>query len=369
LVAKELKYSAELPAELKKKVLSGTDSEMALIPDVHTDTNALKVLEEGVGAPFILTVNMPIDGKMTRLQGAVFSYYEFKWPMADRLTVFHVAGDTRFTAADPEEHRRINVDSGPNVLRILGPAVERFVHVSTAYVAGNRRGIVRETDLDVGQTFHNCYEANKLGGELRMLDMARAQGTPLIILRPSIVINDSKTGRSSASTHFNALIELIGRLQQHHNLGYGEVAGPELRILAMPDSRANVIPVDVVVEALLRIARHPRAGGKVYHLCHPSPQTNGELIELVLEALGIRGKLAMLYVNKLGESSYTEKMILRAFRPYLEYLNNDIRFDLTNTRSIIPEYDSLFSTLDADYMRRVMHAHSATSQVAQHRVA
>lgn len=85
-VAKQLKYSVQLPAELKKKILSGTDSEMALVADVHTDTNVKKVLEEGVGTPFILTVNMPIDGKMTTLKGAVFSYYEFKWPMKDRLT-------------------------------------------------------------------------------------------------------------------------------------------------------------------------------------------------------------------------------------------------------------------------------------------
>jgi len=59
---------------------------MALIADVHTDTNARVVLEQGVGTPFLLRVKMPLSGKMTTLYGAVFSYYELKQPMSDRLT-------------------------------------------------------------------------------------------------------------------------------------------------------------------------------------------------------------------------------------------------------------------------------------------
>jgi hypothetical protein len=84
--AASLKAATVLPAELRRKVLSETDSKMALIADVHTDTNVEKVLEEGVGTPFALTVRMPLGGEMTTLHGAVFSYYEFKQPMKDRLT-------------------------------------------------------------------------------------------------------------------------------------------------------------------------------------------------------------------------------------------------------------------------------------------
>ncbi len=85
-VSRTLKATTVLPLALRKKVLSGTDSRMALIADVHTDTNSRKVLEEAVGTPFLLTVKMPIAGEMITLKGAVFSYYEFKRPMKDRLT-------------------------------------------------------------------------------------------------------------------------------------------------------------------------------------------------------------------------------------------------------------------------------------------
>jgi hypothetical protein len=39
-----------------------------------------------VGYPFIIYVIAPIEGKLILTQGAVFSYYEFPWPMDDRLT-------------------------------------------------------------------------------------------------------------------------------------------------------------------------------------------------------------------------------------------------------------------------------------------
>ena len=85
-VSGALKACTVLPDELRQKVLSETDSQMALVADVHTDTNAEVVLEEAVGTPFLLAVMMPLDGRMTTLRGAVFSYYEFKQPMKDRLT-------------------------------------------------------------------------------------------------------------------------------------------------------------------------------------------------------------------------------------------------------------------------------------------
>ena len=43
-------------------------------------------------------------------------------------------------------------------------ALERFVHVSTAYVGGRHEGTFRERQLDAGQAFRNTYEQTKCGG-------------------------------------------------------------------------------------------------------------------------------------------------------------------------------------------------------------
>jgi len=58
-----------------------------LIADVHTDINTYRVLEEGVGyVKLIVAAYLAPDGRIVLGAGPVFSYYEFKWPMNDRLT-------------------------------------------------------------------------------------------------------------------------------------------------------------------------------------------------------------------------------------------------------------------------------------------
>jgi len=57
----------------------------AIVADVATDPNG-RVLEEGTGKIFEIFVVVPVDGKLKITKGGVYSYYEFEWPMTDRLT-------------------------------------------------------------------------------------------------------------------------------------------------------------------------------------------------------------------------------------------------------------------------------------------
>jgi len=57
----------------------------AIVADVATDPNG-QVLEEGTGKISEIYVVVPIDGKLRIAKGGVYSYYEFTWPMSNRLT-------------------------------------------------------------------------------------------------------------------------------------------------------------------------------------------------------------------------------------------------------------------------------------------
>ena len=59
---------------------------MALVADVHTDGNSSSVLEEAIGHPAWIYVVAPTDDGLALCTGGVYSYYEFSWPMSDRLT-------------------------------------------------------------------------------------------------------------------------------------------------------------------------------------------------------------------------------------------------------------------------------------------
>jgi len=85
-IGNKLESLKEFPSEILEKITSETDEKMEIVADVHTDVNTGQVLEEGVGSPFNIYVIIDDIRGLRICRGAVFSYYEFKYPMEDRLT-------------------------------------------------------------------------------------------------------------------------------------------------------------------------------------------------------------------------------------------------------------------------------------------
>jgi hypothetical protein len=85
-IGDELEGLTTFSEEIKGEITSQADERMALIADVHTDTNTNQVLEEGVGDAFPIYVVALVEGRQVVAMGGVFSHYEFKWPIGDRLT-------------------------------------------------------------------------------------------------------------------------------------------------------------------------------------------------------------------------------------------------------------------------------------------
>ncbi|MBO8128634.1 MAG: DUF3160 domain-containing protein [Peptococcaceae bacterium] len=61
------------------------DRPAALVADVATNSNGW-VLEEATGYIYEIYAVVPVDGELRIAVGGVYSYYEFPWPMNDRLT-------------------------------------------------------------------------------------------------------------------------------------------------------------------------------------------------------------------------------------------------------------------------------------------
>ncbi|HOV99121.1 MAG TPA: DUF3160 domain-containing protein [Bacteroidota bacterium] len=64
---------------------NGKDN-MAIVADVHTDANSNQCLEEGVGYPLEILVIVNVGGTVSLTQGAIYSYYEFRQPISNRLS-------------------------------------------------------------------------------------------------------------------------------------------------------------------------------------------------------------------------------------------------------------------------------------------
>ena len=125
--------------------------------------------------------------------------------------------------------------------------------------------------------------------------------------------------------------------------------------MADPEARPNLAPVDSIIPPLLQIAESSAAPGRVFHLCNPKPQSNVQLVELICEAFKVKGKLALEFLESIPRPmSRTEEMILRSLKPYAPYLNSRCEFDLSHSRSIVPDYDSYFAELDVSYIQRII---------------
>jgi nucleoside-diphosphate-sugar epimerase len=276
-------------------------------------------------------------------------------PRSAEATLFHIAGDTRFRPSNPELQRRMNVDAAVRLTAALKGRIARVVHVSTAYVSGKRSDLVLEADLDRGQEFWNTYEKSKFDAEVEVTALCRKEGIPLVIVRPSIIVNHRVSGRASTFTHLNAMVEVVNRIQDSYGLSDGQTVSRTIRLLADPAARPNLAPVDSIVPPLLQIAESPSAPGKTFHLCHPQPQSNLEIIRLIREAFKVTAPLGIEYVQALPRPmSRTEEMISRSLKVYAPYLNNRCEFDLGNSRAVVPGYDSHFTPLDVPYLRKVI---------------
>ena len=196
---------------------------------------------------------------------------------------------------------------------------------------------------------------DKFLAEVEVSKCCESLGVPLAIVRPSVIINDRTTGRASTFTHLNALVEVVSRLQRRHGIQDGEVVSERIRLLADPQARPNLAPIDSILPGLLRVCTTASAVGAAYHLCHPNPQSNLEIVALVCEAFGVKEKLGIDYVTSLHKPvSTTEEMISRSLKVYGPYLNSRCDFDVTNSRSLLKDYDTHFSPLTVDFLNRII---------------
>jgi long-chain acyl-CoA synthetase len=151
--------------------------------------------------------------------------------------------------------------------------------VSTAYVAGARRGTVSEDDLTDGFGFESPYEQTKFEGE--RLVRAAASELPVSIVRPAMIVGDSTTGDIKTFNTFYTPLRMF-------------LSG-KLRIVpASRDLRVNIVPVDYVADSIVRLTFDPAASGLTFHLTTPADKlpTAGEVVAFAgrwaREDLGIR---------------------------------------------------------------------------------
>jgi len=269
---------------------------------------------------------------------------------SETTRVIHSAATVRFDYSI-EDARAINVEGTRRVLDFAASArnLRGFAYVGTAYVAGERTGRVLESELAVGQNYRNTYEQTK--AEAEALVRSRLGSLPGVILRPSIIVGDSRTGATSSFKMMYWPLKIYARRLWRTVPGY-------------PDAVLDIVPVDYVAAAVARLVFDPAAFGSAVHLC-AGPRGSATIQQIarraaeyfhVREPRYVEPKFffaalrPLLFLALWGR----KRRVLRDGRAYRDYFTMRMQFDTANaTRLLAPAGIEPPQVLD--YLDRLFH--------------
>jgi thioester reductase-like protein len=254
-----------------------------------------------------------------------------RWaPLAERIgAIVHGAASVAFDLS-LEESRVINVEGTRQMLDFAAacPGLERFTYVSTAYVAGDRRGIVYEDDPG-GGPFRNAYERTK--HEAECLVAARRDLMDVTIVRPSIIVGDHRTGWTAA---FNVLYAPLRAFE----------AGVIPVVPARKRSPVDVVPVDYVADAVHALSEAPEAAGQTFHVVAGArASTVGEIVRLagdrftarqpkIVPPVAYRAVIGRIVEKRAPASA---RRLLASNEVYFPYFEMRVRYDDARARAIL----------------------------------
>ncbi len=269
---------------------------------------------------------------------------------AETTRVIHSAATVRFDHS-LEEARRINVEGTRRVLDFAGGArqLRSFAYVGTAYVAGERNDLVRESELAVGQGYRNTYEQTK--AEAEALVRSRLGSLPGVILRPSIIVGDSRTGVTSSFKMMYWPLKIYARRLWRTVPGY-------------PDAVLDIVPVDYVAASVARLVFDEAALGNTVHLC-AGPRGSATIQQVAQRAMEYFNAPAPRYVDPklffalvrplLWVSLWGRKRrVLRDGRAYRDYFTMKMQFDTSNAERLL-EPAGMCPPPVLDYLDHLFH--------------
>jgi nucleoside-diphosphate-sugar epimerase len=186
--------------------------------------------------------------------------------------IVHCAAVTDF-GRDAALYDAVNVDGTARIIEFAAggsrPGIA-LVHVSTAYVCGERDGVVSETELDTGQRFANHYEDSKFRAELSVRAAAE-QGLPAVVVRPSIVTGAARTGVIRDFGNMYVVLRVLTR-------------GLVRTIPGHYDAVIDLVPIDFVADAISQVCeRFDDAAGHTLHLTGAPPLTLRDFSDVMAE--------------------------------------------------------------------------------------
>ena len=245
--------------------------------------------------------------------------------------VFHCAADVNLGKDPTGKTFRINFDGTKNMLALAKLLkVKAFHYVSTAYVAGRKKGVALEAEAE-NSGFNNPYEESKFKAE----KLVRESGLPFTVYRPGIITGRRSDGRIRRPLAFYRIIEFLSKMKSHRckklNVCPTEEIDLQIHFKVDPSERVYFVPIDFVQYAITKCYQLPVAN-ETYHVTGDSPVSTMMIDRAVCKTL----KLAPVDIsdreNREGDD---DKIMERFLGDLFPYFAADVTFSQKNIRKAL----------------------------------
>lgn len=259
------------------------------------------------------------------------SEQELDWVARNGRALIHNAASLTFYGKDRSgEPWRSNVEGTRHTLELCHRAgLCEYHYVSTAYVCGSRKGLIRETELDCKQQPNNDYEQSKIEAERMVREAAHLKTST--VYRPSIIVGDSQTGYTPTFHGFYAPLRLAHTLSSRVRRRTTSGVALMLALGATGNETKNFVPVDWVADVMLHVLFHPEWHGRTYHLTSPQPVAAREMVQVMDDAVELFSSPAGPEETDIRNETWFAAEFREQMNYYKSYWDDDPKFDRTNT--------------------------------------
>jgi thioester reductase-like protein len=281
-----------------------------------------------------------LEGDVTK-QDLGLSFQDTKLLKNDIEEIYHSAAITDLNSP-LEEIRKANVEGTRNILELSRTMTEKgrllkVNHLSTAFVYGDYTGVFKEQNLDVGQKFETNYEESKFLAE-KVVEEYRKKDLWVDVYRPSIVVGESKAGKTFQFKHIYQFIHLLC-LEIFDTL-------PILGI------KTSLVPVDILSQAIYAISQRAKEKNKNYHPFPQEPVSIEHLVTCAAKTFGFRKpKMVSLEGYPFRKLTPAQRAILRNS---ILAVNFRIKFDATYTNTLLQNLKFLIAPLDDIFLKNML---------------
>lgn len=278
-----------------------------------------------------------VEGEITEPDLGIGSKRTIQEITNEAEIIFHCAALARLRVP-LEIIRKINVAGTKNVLdlSLKCKRLEKFNHISTAYVVGTKKNIDFSEDmLELGQGFNNTYEQTKYEAEI-LIKEYQNKGIRASIFRPSMVMGDSVEGKTNDFRLFYEPLHIFSQ-------GIYQEFPANLKCLQ------NFINIDTVAKAIFLLGRAKVNG--TYHIVSPENQTLEFLINVAQDYFGFKmPKFIPLENFDFKQLTPAQKVLAQ---PYIPYFNYNPRFLAERTQDALNKSNFQYPQIDKNNLLRI----------------